>query len=167
MTESSRAPHFTFSPPTSPLERGEPQPVHHLYRIPSLIQLCCQYQIPTAPCSEIQITQIQLLFQKPFFPLPWCQRWKACTCQSQLQLGFDAFKSVTSCCDMRWEPRLSCSCLPAWFPIGNGNRCSIYCLVFCSLSSHSTNTLTTKNNSGKRGNITHFYFLRARIMNQY
>lgn len=118
MTESSKAPYSSFPPPTSPLERGEIQYIQHF------IQLLC---LMSNPSSEIQITQLSYCFRR-FFPLHWSRRWKACTRQSQLQLFFDAFKSVTSSFDMRQEPKLRLSLFTPW--VSNGKWKPLQCLPF-------------------------------------
>ncbi len=84
---------FSIPPPTEPLERGQT----------SSTSSSCAADVKSSSDSNCS-TPLQ--FQKLFFPLHWSHRWKACTRHSQLQLGFDAFKSVTLCCDIRQEPGL-------------------------------------------------------------
>lgn len=101
-------------------------------RIPSLIPLYC---CPVPPFSSFLPSRLdsnpssQLLLQKLLFR-PWSGGWKAPTCQSQLQPGVLIPLKVWHR-DMRQEPRLRLLAVgPLFLRWGNGNQCSIYCLVF-------------------------------------
>lgn len=151
MTESRRAPHSPFRPPTSPLERGE------IYQLitGAASQASPSYAVniepqPLTPQGE-KVKSLNMAFVLVFFfPLSWSQRWKTCTCQSQLQLFY--------CCDiLLWcetgAHAQAVKALPAGFPMGDGNHCSIYCYVFADFSSHKTNPKQPKTKMEREENI--------------
>lgn len=67
MTESGRAPHSPFPPPTSPLERGEIYPEPQLQNPkPHPVVFPMSHPNPPPSC-EIQITQLRFCFRSLFF----------------------------------------------------------------------------------------------------
>lgn len=118
---------------SSMTERGETYPAHHCCRTPSTIQLGCQYRIsPPPPSSEIQITQLSFCFRSFFFPFPGPGDGKLAPVNHSCSWVLMPLKVWHRAVIWDRSPDSGCCCSPARFPMGNGNHCSIYHLVFAA-----------------------------------
>lgn len=128
--------------------------LHHPWReeryIQHVIQLLCLMSVPS---SEIPITQLSCCFRS-FFPPHWSRRWNARTSQSHMQLGFDAFESVTSCCNRRQQPELRLWLLTLWVSIWEWKPLQCLLLSCGSLFSHQVQHNNT-NSTGLKGKLLH------------
>lgn len=128
MTESDRAPHSPFPPPTSPLERGEIYPEHQLQN-PKPHPVVLPMLDPNPPSSKIQITQLSFCFRSFFFLFTGPRDGKLAPVSHSCSWVLMPLKVWHRAVIWDRSPGSGCGCSPAGFPMGNGNHCSIYCLV--------------------------------------